>query len=159
MQTLVINGYEELQEVYDSVSEDFNEIDYTPWMHDELDRMARQHNDYFVNATAPDGQSWPPLALSTIKRKGHAIRLVHTGNLFRSLTQKGLKQSSGEAIREAIQSPTGAYMSFGTSLEYSPYHDKASDNRPARRHVGINSRYLDGMVNRVADFAVERLTE
>lgn len=159
MPTLTVDSFEELQEVYDSVAEDFNQLDYTDWMVKELDNLARWENDLFVNAVGPDGGAWPPLAASTIRRKGHAAILVDTGALFRSLTARGLRQSTGDAVREAIQTETGGHLSFGTSVPYSVYHDRASGSRPARRHVGINESYLDGMVNRVADYTIEKLTE
>jgi phage gpG-like protein len=158
MQTLVLNSLEDLQELYDGVAEDFNKLDYTEWMKAELVKLADWEQSLFDTATAPDGAAWPPLAPSTIKRKGHATILVDTTRLRRSLTFKGTA-SNDEAVREANQTDTAAYLAFGSLVPYGPSHDESVGNRPARRHVGINEQYLDKMVERVADYTVKELAE
>lgn len=163
MQTFVLKSYSELQDVYHSVAEDFNSVDYADWLGKELDLMADLHAKFFQSQTGPDGAPWKPNALSTIRRKGHRrILRGHPKNnhrLSRSLTNKS-RSSSGDAIREGINERDGAaHLKFGSFVEYGPYHDVASGNRPARRHVGINEQHLTGMVERVADHVINQLAK
>lgn len=156
MQTFVLKSYDQLQDVYDSVTEDFNSVDYAGWLNDELNRMADLHQKFFQSQTGPNGAPWKPNAASTIKRKGHRrILRGHPKNnyrLSRSLTQRS-HSSTGDAIREGINERDGvAHLKFGTDVYYSIYNQ----NRP---HVGINEQHLTGMVERVADHVVKQLAK
>jgi hypothetical protein len=172
MNTVVLDGIEELQDLYDSLEEDFRDISYVKWMHDELDRMTVLHQGYFNNSSGPDGVAWKPNAPSTIRQKGHAVVLrgktryrvqgkrkkrwkniakKSQFRLKRSLTLNA-KKAMGDAIRDAIDTDNGAYLQFGTAVEYSAYNQ----DRP---HVGINEQHLDGMVERVADYTLKILAE
>lgn len=161
-QTYYLDSVSDLQDVYDSVAEDLNETDYASWMADELVRMSDLHKGYFQKQTGPDGAAWPRNAPSTIRRKGHSrIMRGHPKNnyrLSRSLTERATS-TTGDAVREMIQTDSAAHIAFGTTVEYSMHHDQARGNIPARRHVGINDRHLDGMVNRVADHIIKELAK
>ena len=157
-QTIYMESLDELQDFYDGIADDFNQIEFDPWMQAELGLMADWHDGLFQSATDPGGTPWPPLAPSTITRKGHSTILVDTGRLRQSLRLKG-NQSTGDAVREGIQSDLTSYMTFGTVVEYGPYHDQASGTRPARRHVGINEEYMDRMTVRACDFTIKELAE
>ncbi len=163
MQTYVLDDISELSEVYESVAEDFNDIDYTDWMVRELDEMARLHAGYFQRQAGPDDAPWAKNAPRTIKEKGHAriLRGKPDNNyrLSKSLTLRGTKQSTEDAIRETVQTDTGAYMTFGSAVEYSALHDETRGNIPARRHVGLNEHFVEVMVDRVADYIVRQLAK
>lgn len=158
--TLYLDGFEEVQDLLDGVSDDFHDIDYTNELVAELDLLAELHSTFFQSETGPDEAAWPANARSTIKRKGHSriLRGIPSNNyrLSRSLREKG-SQSSGDAVREAIQTDTGGYLSFGTAVEYSAAHDRARGNIPARRHVGMNGEHLDGITERVTDYTIKQL--
>lgn len=158
--TYQLDSYAELQEVYDDLTEDIAQLDYQEWMGRELVRMADLHRKYFQHQTGPDGAAWPKNAPSTIRYKGHGrILRGHPSNNFRlsrSLTERSTR-TTGDAIREAIQTDTAAYMTFGTSVEYSAAHDRPRGNIPARRHVGLNEEHVNGMVERLADEIVKQL--
>lgn len=156
MQTFLLHSYDELQDVYDSVTEDFNSVDYADWLNNELDRLADLHKGFFQAQAGPDGAAWKNNAPATIKKKGHSrILRGHPKNnyrLSRSLMQKS-HTSTGDAIREAINEGGGrAHLGFGTDVPYAVYNE----NRP---HVGINEQHLQGMVERVADHVVQQLAK
>jgi phage gpG-like protein len=159
--TILVDGYENLHEVYDSIAEDFNSIDYSEWMKSELDEMAHAHSGYFQRSVSPDGIPWKPNAPRTIAAKGHSRILrgkpSNQYRLSRSLAARG--QPGGDSIREAIQTNTGAYMSFGTAVEYALQNDQGTARIPARPHVGINEAYLDAMTERVADYVIRKLAK
>ena len=175
-QTITLDSLDELQDLYDGIAEDFADIDYTDWMGRELELMADLHKGFFNASTGPDGAPWKPNAPATIAYKGHSTilrgvrgrkernykgtklrpkvtfsraRWIGGYRLSTSLTAK-TRQTFGDAIREGIQTDTGGWMTFGTSVEYSVFNE----DRP---HVGLSEQHLDKMTNRVADFALERL--
>jgi phage gpG-like protein len=160
--TYHLDSHNDLQEVYDDLTEDIAATDYQDWMASELVRMADLHRTFFQNQQSPNGTAWPPNALSTIKRKGHSriLRGIPTNNfrLSRSLTER-VTSTTGDAIRNAIQTDNAAYMSFGTSVEYSERHDVGGPNLPIRQHVGLNDEHINGMVDRLADEITKQLAE
>jgi phage gpG-like protein len=160
--TYHLDSHSDLQEVYDDLSEDIAATDYQDWMASELVRMADLHRTFFQNQTSPNGTAWPKNALSTIRRKGHSriLRGIPTNNfrLSRSLTER-VTSTTGDAIRNAIQTDNAAYMSFGTSVEYSEIHDRGTSRIPIRQHVGLNDEHINGMVDRLADEITKQLAE
>lgn len=138
--------------VYSDTEKRFKEADYTGVLNDFLDVLEKKHAEYFDSQTSPVGQSWPPLAPSTIAAKGHNQILFRTGRLRESLTGK-----SSDAIRDAFQEAFGAGLSFGTSTPYSTFHMEDGGRLPQREHVGMNDETLDDFVDTVADHAVEEL--
>lgn len=175
--TLFIDDISELPKVFASIEEDFELIDFAPVMEGELDRLADLHRGYFDNQKTPDGASWAPNAHRTIAQKGHSqiLRGIRQEparkrqgvkqaarfsrfRLSRSLTLKA-RQSVDDAIREVVSDSKGAALSFGTDVEYSGYNDRPNprNGAPARPHVGVDMAYLDGLCERVADFAIKEL--
>jgi phage gpG-like protein len=165
--TYHLTSHDELQDVYDAVAEDINELDYQDWMAGELVRMADLHRTFFRNQAGPDGRAWPKNAPLTIKKKGHSriLRGIPSNNfrLSRSLTERSTR-TTGDAIREMAQTDTAAYMSFGTSVEYSAIHD--TDHRtseghfvPARRHVGLTDEHVNKMVENLGDEIIKQLAK
>lgn len=162
METLYVDGWSEVPEIYAGLEEDIAALDFVPFLGGELDKLAETHREFFRKQTGPDDLRWAPNAKSTIRRKGHSrvLRGIPTNNyrLSRSLTVTG-RRSDGDAIREAIQTDTGGHLSFGTAVEYSMFHDVERDNIPARRHVGINERHLDAIVERAVDYVIAELAK
>lgn len=175
--TIYIDDISELPEVYASIEEDFNAIDFEPFMAKELDPLADWHRGLFDNQRSPDGSSWAANKQSTIKQKGHnkvlrglrqspdrsrkGVKRAQRFARFRlsnSLTLKA-HQSVGDAIREAVGDHKGAGLTFGTTVPYSVFHDKGGDHFPARQHVGINSEYLDEMTERALDYTMAQLAK
>jgi phage gpG-like protein len=160
--TYHLTRHSDLQEVYDDVSEDIDAVDYQEWMAGELVRMADLHRSYFARQAGPSGAAWPKNAPITIKRKGHSriLRGIPSNNfrLSKSLTER-TTTTTGDAIRNAIQTDTAAYMTFGTSVEYSEIHDRGTGRIPIRQHVGLNEEHINGMVDRLADEITKQLAE
>lgn len=185
-QTVTLNSLDELQDLYDGIVEDFNDIDYGQWMAGELDRLADFHKRMFDTSADPEGKAWKPNAPSTIAQKGHSRILrgirgprernykgtyrrppvkfrISSGirgfRLATSLTAK-TQQSFGDAIREKVQEQPGkAQMTFGTAVEYSHFNDQGTSRIPARPHIGINEAHLDKMTERATDFALAELAK
>lgn len=178
--TIHVNGLEHLQDLYDGVAEDFTDIEYQPFMESELDPLADWERGLFDRSQSPDGSPWAPNKPSTIAAKGHSqiLRGVRSGvrksqrgspgsktarrflqfRLSNSLTLKS-HNSTGDAIREAVELSDGAALTFGTAVEYSNFHDTGTSRFPARQHVGINEGYLDKMTEREADFTLKQLAK
>lgn len=111
------------------------------------------HQAYFDNEAGPSGSKWPVLAESTIKKKGHDRILIDTTELHTSLTS-----NSTSAVRIAeTTGGTTSILSFGTSVEYSAFHNEEDGPLPQREHVGINDGTLQPLLNEVADKTVEAL--
>ena len=151
-QTITVNSQAEVQNVVDGVVEQFYSLDYTEMLTHELDLIADLHRTYFATERGPDGATWKRNAPSTIKKKGHSLVLRgERKNRFRLSTSLMLTgKPGGDAIREAFSTGNGSYMVFGTEVPYSTYNE----DRP---HVGLTMRFVDQMVEAVADYAVAQL--
>lgn len=160
MKTITLKGLEEIPDLLRGVEEDFRDIDWIPYLQKELLELSNTATGMFASSQTPDGVPWKPNAPRTIREKGHARILrgkpANKYRLSRSLTQKA---GGGDAIREAIQTASGAVLGFGTAVEYALYNDQGTNRIPARPHIGINEKHLDGMVERVADYAVAQLAK
>lgn len=154
MPTDYIDGLDDLDRYFAGIDNQFNEIDYQPFGRLELLELADIHAGYFRDAAGPDNVAWPPLAPSTIRRKGHAKILIDTTRLRQSLTSK---TPGGDAIRDVIEGHDVTHVVFGSAVEYGAYHDTPAGSRPARRHVGVNEQHLEHIANRMADYAINEL--
>lgn len=186
--TVVLDGIEELPKLMAGIQADIDKINYTDLLNNELTRLANLHKQYFDTSTGPDGKPWDANAPSTVRQKGHSVVLrgvrgsrplnvkatrrkpsvgfsrsrgIAGFRLATSLTAQ-TTQSYGDAIREAIQEQPGvAHLVFGSGV---PYAGDRRAGRPTayapqgRPHIGINSTYLDGMVQRALDYTLKKLT-
>ena len=183
MQTVVLNSPKELQGLFDGIAEQAARVDWTDELKQELNLIADLEKSYFDSSKGPDGAPWQPNAPSTIRQKGHdvilrgvrgkrerdvkatrrrpAVRFRKTRNIagFRLATSLTAKttESFGDAIREAVGTSTGGSLTFGTTVEYSVYNDQGTDRIPARPHIGLTEKYLDGATNRAADYLLGQL--
>ena len=153
--TIVLDSFEDLQSVYDGVAADFDDTDFTPLLDDFLIRMEDLHSQYFQAEAGPDGDAWPELAQATIDRKGHDTILVDTTRLRTSLVGGG----GGDAIRDTFDEGPNAGLTFGTSVEYSIFHQEGGPNLPQREHVGLSEQVVDVLAEETADFQVAELKE
>lgn len=183
--TMILDSLDDLKEVYANIQEDLEQVDFTGFLQRELGLLADLHKSYFDQSRGPDGAPWAANAPSTIRQKGHAIVLrgkrgrpaknvkatkrrpavkfsraqgVGGFRLATSLTAK-TSQSFGDAIREAVDEGNGANMTFGTDVPYSVYNDQGTDRIPARPHIGMDAKHLDGIVNRTLDYTIHELAK
>lgn len=180
MNTIYLDGPEELQSLMDGIAEDFADIDYTVLMSQELNNLSDLHRGFFNTSSGPDGAAWKPNAPSTIRQKGHSTilrgvrsakpkkrksgpkfvrtRWIGGYRLATSLTLKA-GQSTGDAIREGVQTATGGWLKFGTAVEYAGYNDQGTGRIPARPHIGMDDKHLDGIVERTLDYTLKQLAK
>lgn len=146
---------DDLQGVLDDVVSDFKDIDYQPVLVSALKDMEELHESYFASGAGPAGP-WPPNAPSTSRRKGHATVLVESGKLRASLNSPG-----GDAVRDVFREGADNQhgLVFGTSTEYSIFNQEGTVNAPSRPHVGLTSKFVDGLADNIAKYTVERLKE
>lgn len=134
--------------IYQEMENQFGAADYEEPLNAFFADLESAHLDYFLNEHAPDGSSWPPLAASTIARKGHDRILFETGKLEKQMAR------SGAGIREV----THRGLIFGNDLFYSIFHQEPQSGRlPKREHVGMSDELLQVVVDSVADHTVESL--
>jgi hypothetical protein len=180
-----VDNQNELQGVFDGIGKQFEDIEYEQALQSELTFLAELHKSFFDASTGPDGQPWAANAPRTIQAKGHSVILrgrrgsrqknikatkrrpsvgfsrakgIAGFRLATSLTAK-TTQSHGDAIREAVETPNGAALRFGTSVEYAGYNQDGTSRAPARPHVGFTPEYIDNACNRLADFTVKELAK
>lgn len=139
--------FDELDEWYEKLQTAFNEGgDYKAILGLMQNDLEDVHGQWFSQAKSPAGRKWPALKPATVKRKGHDTILVDTGKLKASLEGR-----SGDSIREIVSEGMNHGLSFGTSVEYSIYHQEGGQHLPQREHVGINDEILDDFAERVAE--------
>lgn len=152
----IIEGFEGLQGFFDQLAADCDDISWEPWMLDEMDRLADWEARIFGAQTDPLGNPWPALAPSTVARKGHSIIMIDSDRLAASESTRS-HGSSGDEVREAVQTNDGCRIEFGSNVEYGPYHNHPYKNRPARIHLGITDEYLDGVAERANDHRFDQI--
>lgn len=160
-----LSSIEEVEGLIGGVVDQFLGIDYTRALQDESNNLADLHNEYFATETGPDGKGWPKNAPRTIARKGHGrvLRGIPTNRhrLSRSLSERG--SGTEDSLRTIVRTATGGAMRWGTYVEYSAAHDEDRWSHgsviPARRHVGMTVGFVDDVVERVADYVIEKLME
>ncbi len=163
MQTYELHSLDEIDDLVQSVVEDFRAIELLPYMQGELGRMADLHQEYFSSGAGPNGSKWGKNAPATVRQKGHGRVLYgHPAKghrLSKSLTEKA-NQTTNEAIREAIEVASGGMMTFGSLVEHAGDFmagrptSYAPEGRP---HIGLNEKYLDAATERLADTAMDQL--
>lgn len=148
-QTIDIKTQADFARMFASVVEAFGGLRWGTWLDGEMRRLEAEHAKFFAKAEDPAGKKWAPLAPSTVKRKGHATILVDKVKLKPSLTQP----QSEYGYRYPVDEWPKASLVFGTLAPYSGFQETATDIKPARIHVGVNTRYVDGMAGRAVDHA------
>lgn len=149
MTAVYVDGLNNLQTVFDGISEDWNAGRYQPVLNTIMADMETSHAEYFQQQRSPGGSAWPALAPRTIKEKGHSRILYRTGRLMESLTRR-----TTDSIRESYDELRNHGISFGTSVEYATFHQEGTRRMPQREHVGTNDDQLTKICELVADRAV-----
>lgn len=140
-----IDGFEFLGGVFLDVEQGFDSADYSTALEPFITTLEQTHAAGFESESTPGGEKWPPLAPSTVRRKGHDVILLETGRLKSSLVAGG-----ADAVREV--SHRG--LLFGTQVEYASIHQNGTSRIPQREHVGMNEETCQSIVDAVADAAV-----
>lgn len=153
MADVVIQEQADVQSLYDSIAADISATPMRSLHEAELAIVDETAAVRFDSGTQPDGSTQPPLAASTIRRKGHSRILQESDRLLRSLTDT----THPDAIVEIVDEPGNGGLGRGTAVEYSAAHNRAVGNRPARPHVGISEGDFDAYANRSMDNAIEQL--
>lgn len=138
------------RELFDSV----RDMDYTKPLEKYHGNLQKRHSIWFsVGGFGFDDEAipWPPLSPRTIRKKGHARKLIDSGDLRRSLTQK-----SGKGAIRSIEKQGSL---FGTSIEYAGYHMTGTANMPARPHTGADKLSVDLLMHQVADHIVKEMKQ
>ena len=138
--------------VFAEIEQQFNDADYTQLLAQTILDLEEEHDKYFVNEHSPAGVAWPPLAPSTVKKKGHDSILWETGAMMDSLIS-----TTSDSIREVVSEPPNHSLSFGTSDEKSPIHQFGAGRIPQREHVGVNEPFCDQLAEKTADATVALL--
>jgi len=108
----------------------------SPLVVQNLQSTVRNH---FLSQSGPGG--WPPLAQSTIAKKGHSTILIETGRLLASLTGRS---------RDTILDVSRLRMRWGTRVPYAAFHEEGE---------GVPRRAFMPLGQDAADFASRRAVE
>lgn len=130
-----IQGVGDIRELVDS-------LDFSQMLKDYRYDIAEEKDAMFTNQSTVFGQSWEPLAESTILRKGYNVALVDTGDLRRSLVDVG-----GEKNVSLVGSHS---LIYGTDVEYAIFHVTGTDRMPARDITGVSEESVDNLAERIA---------
>lgn len=132
----------------DIVSRHFYEMasrmaDPRPALRKVRDLLVRGHVKQFQSKGSYLGDSWSPLAQSTLERKGSEEMGVHSGRM-----KTALMGGSGRKT-----SVTRKQVTVGVSpkIFYARFYDKGTEGQPAREIVGAT----EGTIN-TAEFIIRR---
>jgi phage gpG-like protein len=107
-----------------------------------LEDFYDTETNLFNSQGASGGKGWAPLAPSTLRRKKGPSILVETGDLKRSLTQKG-------GANVAVMQPMMAR--FGTKDKKAPFHFYGTATMPRREPIlltGVDTKRWTKLVQR-----------
>jgi len=127
----------------------FTEADYRPAMEDTEEFLRETHDQHFTNRADPLGNQWPPLAASTVARKGHDRPLIETGEMRQSILEPDHPSHIGEILERG--------MSFGTDDWKAAFHQYGTRRIPQREFVGMNEQEATQITERTADEVVAAL--
>lgn len=111
--------------------------------------LEETHKEHWAGRHTPSGSSWPPLAASTIARKGHDKPLILTSALVNAMTDRNAPGHVGEVQPR--------YMTYGTDIEYAGIHQDGTNRIPQREFAGMRDETVDKLADRIADALVEKL--
>jgi phage gpG-like protein len=102
--------------------------DLTPFWEEQTTRelFFRSERDIFQRRGYPE--TWPPLAASTLARKKGPGILRETDRMYRSVTSQ---------TSDTIFEYSARNVSFGTRVEYAPYHMTGTRNMPPRPFMAM----------------------
>ena len=152
---VTINTQSEFYALLQGVVTDFSRMRFEPLLERGFRMLEEEHGVRFALESDPDGNPWQPLAPSTIKRKGHAIRLLETGRLRGSLRDR----AHADGIRQKWDEWPQAGLIFGTSVPYGMFHETGGPNLPKRPFMGMAEHSLDLFTEHTADYVLAELVQ
>lgn len=117
-----------------------------PALHAVADFLRKVEWTQFATQGVSSSGGWPPLAPSTIAKKGHSRILWETGTLARSLYSKNSPFH--------IESVFVKELVFGTRVKYARYHQLGTSKMPRRRPVELTLSQRKRVINIVHRWVV-----
>ena len=149
------------QGIFDEVEAVFKDTDYTPLLNDYMGDLEMAHLDYFIGMHDPLGNAWAPLKPATVAGKaantqagGATNILFETGDMMNSLVG-----ATSDSIKLVFREGDGAYLVFGTSVEYAHWHMTGTSKMAARPFLGMNEPLLTTLTKATADAVVDGLVK
>lgn len=142
-----------LDDLFQSIEIGFKETDYTAPLVHSISTLEEQHAVMYDSGVDSNGEPWPPLSPTTIKKKGHDTILVDKQKMKASLIGP-----TGDSVRDIVEEGGIAGAVFGTDVEYAHFHVTGTPIMPARPPVGISENTIDLVCNDVADHTVASMT-
>ena len=147
--TIAINDIGNVKAIFADVEQQIASVDYRPVLEVFQSDIASGEALTFAAQSTPDGDAWPALAPSTVKRKGNSKILFATGSLMASLVNVG-----GEGNVHSVDS---RQLVFGTDVKYAVFHETGTAKFPQCFFVGISDETLQSLVEKIADATVEQM--
>lgn len=156
--TDTVDGMEGLAELFDQMAEAIENGSYESRMDELVPLIQDCEAKAFHEGREPGGTAWVPLAPSTIARKGarsgiigpHTTILVDTGRLFESLT-------IDDGTSDTVWITGDNFLTFGTSVPYSIFHETGTIRMPARPHVGVDEQTVDQISDAIVGFVIDKM--
>jgi phage gpG-like protein len=153
-----VDGIEGLAELLEAMAETIENGSYEHRMDELVPLIQDCEAKAFHEGREPGRTPWAPLAPSTIARKGarsgiigpHSTILVDTGRLFESLT-------IDDGTSDTVWITGDNFLTFGTSVPYSIFHETGTSRMPARPAVGVNDETVDLIGAMVAGFVADKM--
>lgn len=144
-----IGSFKELGGILLDIQQKFDHADFSDTMTGFIPQLEQEQRAAFALERSPGGEQWPPLAASTIARKGHARKLYESGALMAAMIDHTAAHHVGEVF------PFG--LTYGTDLEYAGFQNFGTQRIPQREFAGMSEETADLLAGRVADDLVEKL--
>lgn len=143
------NRPSEIGGVFVDIDQKFRNADFSVPLTDFVDTLEETHQQHWAGRHSPGGSSWPPLAASTIARKGHDQPLVLTSALVNAMTNRNAPGHVGEVMSRGL--------TYGTDIEYAGFHQDGTSRIPQREFAGMSDETVDKLASKIADALVEKL--
>ena len=138
---------EKVQNLIDDIGDRCTEVKPVfQWAHQVLKKTFAEN---FASNGLPVG-GWSPLDAEYAAWKARALpgrtTLIRSGELFRSLSE--LSDPSVNEINKLS-------ATFGTGLNYAPFHQNGTPNMPKRQILFIPQSFISEFAEKVANYIVE----
>lgn len=158
MQEINIGDIKELDGVMDGIVNEavdaLKNMNWGPLFAEYTIDLEELHRNYFDSEASPIDVAWAPLSARTIKAKGHAEKLVDTGEM-----QASLIANAEHAVRELNVSSTEVHLKFGTDVSYAGYHITGTNKMPQREQVGVSEEVVDVWQAEIMDNVILAMQE
>lgn len=171
MPDIVLDDFDELQSVYDDLSEEINNVTFKEhFERSTIPFTAAVHSEYFSRSAGPSGP-WAPWKFRSLDAPEEHNTLIASQRLAFSL-QPGSRPDHVEEISESE-------LVYGTSVEYASIHNEGATITtgvplisrdksayipagtqvviPQREFVGFSAPDTEFIVDQLADYIVAQL--